>query len=167
MIILKNGYEDDSKRVEEIMHDITKADSENQEKCIGRLIHSRIPIEWMRYNMYIEDDRYRNIPMLVFRVQDSCSSNIIDSLKECVDTFKGNRKWKLFKDPLSRKGNYLITISELEVLHKECCEGRVQYNQRDFFGAEKYKEYCDDAIQDIPMLAKHIAEKLRDNDGVF
>ena len=40
-------------------------------------------------------------------------------------------------------------------------------NQRDFFGAEKYKEYCDDAIQDIPMLAKHIAEKLRDNDGVF
>lgn len=149
------------------MHDITKADSENQEKCIGRLIHSCIPIEWMRYNMYIEDDRYRNIPMLVFRVQDSCPPNIIDSLKECVDTFKENRKWKLFKDPLSRKGNYLITISELEVLHKECCEGRVQYNQRDFFGAEKYKEYCDDAIQDIPMLAKHIAEKLRDNDGVF
>ena len=130
MIILKNGYEDDSKGVEEIMHDITKADSENQEKCIGRLIHSRIPIEWMRYNMYIEDDRYRNIPMLVFRVQDSCPSNIIDSLKEC-------------------------------------CEGRVQYNQRDFFGAEKYKEYCDDAIQDIPRLAKHIAEKLRDNDEVF
>ena len=36
---------------------------ENKEKCIGKLIHSRIPIEWMRYNMYIEDDRYRNIPM--------------------------------------------------------------------------------------------------------
>ena len=43
---------------------------ENKEKCIGKLIHSRIPIEWMRYNMYIEDDRYRNIPMLVFRVHD-------------------------------------------------------------------------------------------------
>ena len=28
-----NGYEDDSKRVEEIMHDITKADSENAKKC--------------------------------------------------------------------------------------------------------------------------------------
>lgn len=28
----KNGYEDDSKRVEEIMHDITKADSENAKK---------------------------------------------------------------------------------------------------------------------------------------
>ncbi len=119
-----------------------------------------IPIEWMRYNMYIEDDRYRNIPMLVFRVQDSCPENIIDSLKKCVDAFKGNLNWKMFKDPLSRKGNYLITISELEVLHRECCAGRVQYNQIDFWGAEKYKKYCDDAIQDIPMLEKHIEETL-------
>ena len=30
----KNGYEDDSKRVEEIMHDITKADSENAKGSI-------------------------------------------------------------------------------------------------------------------------------------
>ena len=133
---------------------------ENKEKCIGKLIHSRIPIEWMRYNMYIEDDRYRNIPMLVFRVQDSCPENIIDSLRKWVDAFKGNLNWKMFKDPLSRKGNYLITISELEVLHRECCAGRVQYNQIDFWGAEKYKKYCDDAIQDIPMLEKHIEETL-------
>ena len=133
---------------------------ENKEKCIGKLIHSRIPIEWMRYNMYIEDDRYRKIPMLVFRVQDSCPENVIDSLKKCVDAFKGNLNWKMFKDPLSRKGNYLITISELEVLHRECCAGRVQYNQIDFWGAEKYKKYCDDAIQDIPMLEKHIEETL-------
>lgn len=98
--------------------------------------------------------------LLVFRVQDSCPENIIDSLKECVDTYKGNLNWKLFKDPLSRKGNYLITISGLEVLHRECCAGRVQYNQIDFWSTEKYKKYCDDAIQDIPMLAKHIAETL-------
>ena len=30
----KNGYEDDSKRVEEIMHDITKANSENEKRLI-------------------------------------------------------------------------------------------------------------------------------------
>lgn len=59
---------------------------QNKGKCIGKLIHNRIPIEWMRYNMYIKDDRYRNIPMLVFRVQDSCPENLIDNLKECVDT---------------------------------------------------------------------------------
>ena len=57
---------------------------ENKEKCIGKLIHSRIPIEWMRYNMYIGDDRYRNIPMLVFRVQDSCPENIIRHMPQSI-----------------------------------------------------------------------------------
>ena len=153
-------YDPRYKNTPVLKDDYFRAMEENKEKCIGKLIHSRIPIEWMRYNMYIEDDRYRNIPMLVFRVQDSCPENIIDSLKKCVDAFKGNLNWKMFKDPLSRKGNYLITISELEVLHRECCAGRVQYNQIDFWGAEKYKKYCDDAIQDIPMLEKHIEETL-------
>lgn len=133
---------------------------EKNEKCIGKLICSRIPVEWMRFNMYIEDDRYRNIPMLVFRVQDNCSQNIIDSLKKSVDTFKGNLNWKLFKHPLSRKGNYLITISELEELYIRCYAEQIPFSQVDFWGEELYKKYCDDAIQDIPMLAKHIAETL-------
>lgn len=139
---------------------------EDKEKCIGKLIHSRIPIEWMRYNMYIKEEKYRSIPMLVFRVQESCPENLICNLKECIDTFKGNLNWKMFKDSLSRKGNYLITISELEDLHRESHAGRIQYNQIEFFGAEKYKQLCDDAIQDIPMLAKHITEKYKENEVV-
>ena len=128
----------------------------SEEKRIGRLIQSRLPVEWIRYNMYIKDDIYRNIPMLVFRIQDSCSSNLIDKLKECIDSFKGNLSWKLFKDPLSKRGNYLITISEIEALHKECYSGKTEYNQVEFLGIERYKKCCDDAIQDIPNLAKHI-----------
>ena len=105
---------------------------------------------------------YNGIVLMLDEIQalNKKHENIIDSLKKCVDAFKGNLNWKMFKDPLSRKGNYLITISELEVLHRECCAGRVQYNQIDFWGAEKYKKYCDDAIQDIPMLEKHIEETL-------
>ena len=37
----KNGYEDDSKRVEEIMHDITKADSENAKKRLIAMCNPR------------------------------------------------------------------------------------------------------------------------------
>lgn len=59
---------------------------QNKEKCIGKLIHSRVPIEWMRYNMCIEDGRYRNIPMLVFRVQDSCPENIPMLAKHIAET---------------------------------------------------------------------------------
>lgn len=132
----------------------------NNEKCIGKILHSKLPIEWMRFNMYIETDKYRNIPMLVFRIQESCPENLIDNLKNSVDNFEGSVNWKVFKDPLSRNGNYLLTVSELEDLHRKCYAGQVQYNQKDYFGVEYFKKYCDDAIQDIPMLAKHIAETL-------
>ena len=37
---------------------------------------------------------------------------------------------------------------------------QIRYNQVDYFGTERYKKFCDDAILDIPMLAKHIAETL-------
>jgi len=130
------------------------------ETCIGKIIHSKLPIEWMRYNMYIADDKYRNIPMLVFRVQASCPENLVYNLKDCIDNFKGNLNWKMFKDPLSGKGNYLVTISELEDLYNQCYAGKIQYNQIDFLGTEKYRRYCDCAIHDIPMLAQHIAETL-------
>lgn len=132
----------------------------NNETCIGKIIYSKLPIEWMRYNMYIEDDKYRNIPMLVFRVQESCSENVVNNLKDCIDNFKGNLNWKMFNDPLSGKGNYLITISELEDLYNQCYVRKIQYNPIDFFGIEKYRNYCECAIHDIPMLAEHIADAL-------
>ena len=37
----KNGYEDDSKRVEEIMYDITKEDSENAKKRLIAMCNPR------------------------------------------------------------------------------------------------------------------------------
>ena len=130
------------------------------ETCIGKIIHSKLPIEWMRYNMYTENDRYRNIPMLVFRVQESCPENLVDALKECIDNFEGKISWKVFKNPMTRKANYLLSISELEDLYMQSYSEQIQYSQIDYFGAERYKKFCDDAILDIPMLAKHITETL-------
>lgn len=36
----------------------------NNETCIGKIVYSKLPIEWMRYNMYTEENKYRSIPML-------------------------------------------------------------------------------------------------------
>ena len=130
------------------------------ETCIGKIIYSKLHIEWMRYNMYIEDDRYRNIPMLVFRLQESCPENLVDTLKECVDNFKGKISWKVFRNPMTRKANYLLSISGLEDLYMQSYLEQIQYNQIEYFGIERYKKFCDDAILGIPMLAKHIAETL-------
>ena len=110
--------------------------------------------------MYTESNKYRNIPMLVFRVQESCPENLVDTLKECIDSFEGKISWKVFENPMTRKTNYVLSISELEDLYKQSCSEQIQYNQIDYFGAEKYKKFCDDAILEIPMLAKHIARTL-------
>lgn len=134
--------------------------SQHEETLVGKIIHEKIPIEWMRYNMFLTNNKYKNIPMLVFRVQDSCSNSLIEDLKKSVNGFNGKLRWKVFKNPLTRKDNYLLSIFELEELYMQCYAGQIQYNQVEFFGEERYKKYCDDAIQDIPMLAKHIAETL-------
>ena len=134
--------------------------SQNDETLIGKIIHEKLPVEWMRYNMFLSNDKYRNIPMLVFRVQDSCPEILIEKLKSSVESFEGKLNWKVFQDPLSRMGNYLLTVSELEVLYKQCCVEQIQYDQKDYFGTDNYKIYCECAIQDIPMLAKHISETI-------
>ena len=132
----------------------------NFETCVGEILGEKLPIEWIRYNMYIEADKYRNIPILVFRLQKTCPEERLESLKKCIDNFKGKAKWRMFKNPLSKNENYLITISELENLYRMFSAGQTQFNQKEYFGICNYKNYCEYAIQDIPMLAKHIAENL-------
>lgn len=134
---------------------------ESKEKCIGKIIHNRMPIEWMRFNMYIETNVYRNIPILVFRIKETCPEELVGKLEICIEDFKGKKNWKLFKDPLSRKGNYLISIAELEEMRKQCYLGIITYNEKDYFGIEEFKKHCEDAIEDIPLLAKHIEEAMR------
>lgn len=43
--------------------------------------------------------------MLVFRVQESCPENLVDTLKECIDSFEGKISWKVFENPMTRKTN--------------------------------------------------------------
>ena len=67
----------------------------------------------------------------------------------------------MFKDPLSRRGNYLLTISKLEMMHESYYNGDIEYDQKKYFGIENYKKYCECAIEDIPLLARHIDENLK------
>lgn len=98
--------------------------------------------------------------MLVFRIGKTCSKELIEKLERCVENFHGKIDWKLFRDPLSRKGNYLLTISALEVMHKECCVDQNKYNQKIYFGIDKFKKYCEDAVDDIPLLAEYIEKSI-------
>lgn len=129
---------------------------QDDEKIVGKIIHNRLSIEWMRYNMFSLNNIYKNIPMLVFRVNKTSENEQLKRLEECVASFQGKNSWKLFKDPLSVKGNYLLTIAIIENIRKECREKHLIYNEKEYFGDDMYKSYCERAIQDIPFLAEHI-----------
>lgn len=131
------------------------------EVCIAEILRKEIPIEWMRFEMFHTEDIYRNIPMLVFRLDESCVPRSIENLKKNVEDFNGKVKWKVFKDVLSRRGNYLLTISIMEEMHNEFVGKEENYNQKQYFGEEKFKLYCEQAVEDIPLLAKHIEKSFK------
>ena len=130
---------------------------QNMEKVIGKTIHNILSIEWMRYNMFSENDIYKNIPMLVFRVNEIESKEELIKLGKCVADFNGNISWKLFCDSLSEKGKYLLTIDAIEEVREACFQKKLMYNEREYFGEEIYKLYCEQAVKDIPFLAVHIS----------
>lgn len=130
---------------------------QNIEKIIGKTIHNILSVEWMRYNMFSTNDIYKNIPMLVFRVNETNSKEQLIKLEKCISDFKGTISWKLFKDPLSKKGNYLLTIAIIETVRKECRKKNFTYNAIEYLGEEMYKLYCEQAVQDIPLLAEYIS----------
>ena len=135
---------------------------QNEEKIVGKIIHHNLSVEWMRYNMFSSKNIYKNIPMLIFRLDTSNRAKEIDDLQKCVSGFEGNDLWKVFRDPLSRKGNYLLTIAIVEKIREECRDKDIVYDEKNYLGEDKYKSCCEQAVEDIPLLARHINEYFSD-----
>lgn len=56
--------------------------------------------------------------MLVFRINDSNTNEQIRNLENCVACFRGRSLWELFRDPLSRRGNYVLTLAVIKKIVK-------------------------------------------------
>lgn len=128
------------------------------ETLIGRIIHKKLKPDWIRYNMFSEDDIYKHIPVLVFRVTSKERNTGLIKLETCVADFKGGLPWKVFENPLSKNTNHLLTISVMESIRYNCYTKNIAYNERELLGDEMYELYCRMAIQDIPILAEHICK---------
>lgn len=48
----------------------------------------------------------------------------------------------------------------MEEMHKKYVNNIMDYNEKQYFGLEKFQKYCEYAIEDIPLLAKHIEQKM-------
>ena len=122
------------------------------ETMIGKVICDILHVEWMRFTMFHTEDRYLSIPMLVFRIKKNDENWY--KLLECIDNFEGNAKWVIFQHPFTKKINYILSIDALRKFYLETTE--IKCFQMDYFEEEPYKMYCDNAIQDIPLLADYI-----------
>lgn len=86
--------------------------------------------------MFHTENKYIHIPMLVFRItenRDELSASI-----ECVKAFEGNSKWEVFKNPFSRKDNYILSVCELKEMYQT--DREVLPFQRDYFG-DNYEKF--------------------------
>lgn len=131
------------------------------EKKIGKIIYNKIPIEWMKYNMFSVNDIYKNVPMLVFRYDDKCPIELRQKLINAVLTFNGREKWNVFRHPATRKENYILSIEQMESALKKIYDNKYSCSIVNIIGPETYKKYCENAVKDISQLAIYINDYLQ------
>ena len=129
---------------------------QDYEKSIAEIILKLFPIEWMRYKMYVSENIYRNIPMLVFRLKNTFSIEAFNEFRHWIALYDGITQWKVFGDPLSKKDNYILSLAILEKLRQQCQFDRRKYNEKEMLGEVQYKKYCEKGVEDIPNLVVYL-----------
>ncbi len=133
------------------------------EKEIAKIISKYMDVKWIRFNMYVSSDIYRHIPLLVFMLDELYDEKELKRFQNYISEFKGMNEWKLFKDPRGKRGKYILSLKILEETRQECEENKIVYNEKEYFGDSLYKKYCEQAIEDIPLLAYYIEKYFEKN----
>lgn len=108
--------------------------------------------EWVRYNMYVEEDIYHRVPGFYFRFRNA--GDLYHELIECIDAFQGNLQWKLYPGLETRNQNY--TLEPLEAYQARLTDQYKQNLDLKEILDGKYNEICEKAIKNIPALSNHI-----------
>lgn len=133
-----------------------KMEEKEKEKIIANYLSENFPIKQMRFNMYDSDDLYFKIPQLVFRF-DNDESPYYDAFSEALKTFNGNLKWVIFKDFYGKRvHNYGLVPEELYKMEKLMFENELLMSPKEYFPEPVYRELCEKAVSDIPLLLEHL-----------
>lgn len=129
------------------------------ETILGHTVVDFLPVEWIKYTMFHIEEKYLHVPMLVFRLIEK--DNKFEKFVECINAFEGNSKWVVFRNPFSRKENYILSIYELKEMYQ--IDKEELPSQREYFG-DGYEKICDNAISDIVELTEHIKNWFAESD---
>ena len=126
------------------------------ETAIGKYLNENFPTKQVRYNMYKTEDIYSEIPQLIFRFDDD-ESPYYNAFSEALKTFNGNLKWVIYKGFYGRKvHNYSLVPQEVYDMQKFMYENELMMSPKEYFPEPVYRELCEKAISDIPLLLEHL-----------
>ncbi|EOI03136.1 hypothetical protein UAY_00883 [Enterococcus moraviensis ATCC BAA-383] len=129
----------------------------NNERMIAKYFKENFPTKQLRYEMYLDHNKYLKIPELVFRFQDNVDSVAYDELKRCVESFSGKLEWTVIKGFFGRKNiNYSLSPKVMYQYYKDQFDKEEFPSQEEYFLEETFRKICEDAIEDIPALYKYI-----------
>ncbi|WP_155840174.1 hypothetical protein [Butyrivibrio sp. MC2021] len=140
---------------------------DKNEQIISELIRFYFEVEWMRVTMYHEECRYRYIPFISYRIYD-VSKTKHNYLISALESYEGRMKWKIFVHPRSTRQTYILSLLETnewyEKIYSEGTESLIReklISQNDYYGNKRFTELCDNAIEDIPALARYIQSAMK------
>ncbi|MBU5353372.1 hypothetical protein ACN9MH_05130 [Paenibacillus silvae] len=110
--------------------------------------------EWNRTEMYNPNRIYEHPAGFYFRFHNA--DQVYEQLKPCIEQYKGSLKWTIHVSPTSKNKNYVIEPAD--VYHAKQTEIYQANLELEEVLQASYKEICELAIQDIPLLCNHVEQ---------
>ncbi|APU96361.1 hypothetical protein K2F45_07100 [Sphingobacterium siyangense] len=118
------------------------------------------PIGTSRISMMSIDDRYAGYPFLRFRFKEKDKNDVIYSkIRDAVKDFKGLLSWEMIT--FNDVPNYLILPTYVYSEGRRA-SGDLNEHLIAKYGENLYRKMIDQAIVDIPNLAKSIRDKFHE-----
>ncbi|MBH5318326.1 hypothetical protein I6N90_10950 [Paenibacillus sp. GSMTC-2017] len=110
--------------------------------------------EWNRTTMYNPNNIYDRPAGFYFRFHDK--NEVYSQLETCINSFLGKLQWCINASNNTRHKNYIV---EPMIVYeaKLSDEYSMSYNLESILGCS-YVTVCEQAIEDNPLLCKHIEE---------
>lgn len=118
------------------------------------------PIATSRISMMSTGDRYARYPFLRFRFKDKDKNDVIyNKIRDTVKSFKGLLTWEMIT--FDDVPNYLI-VPTYVYSDRRTMSGDLNEHLIAKYGENLYRKMIDQAIVDIPNLAKAIKDKFHE-----
>ncbi|THF74852.1 hypothetical protein [Cohnella fermenti] len=108
--------------------------------------------EWNRTSMYDPKNIFERPAGFYFRFHNQ--NEIYTELEDCINAFHGKLQWCIHVSADTRHKNYIIEPLKVHDA-KLSDEFSESYNLKGILG-DNYESFCEQAIEDIPFLCKHI-----------